>query len=183
MTLVPSHTAAGIALNFRQVRFTTRWRVIEGVKAYAVEVTMASLLPTIVAPEPQYWINSAWAVWVGSPGVETIQLGEYWRAMPGDQIVLDVWVTPRNRTARQVDTYQTLRESFETSTIYVEARQAESQLVLRDEVMAEVEVDPLLRDIPEWFGDAKFGIFMHWGVFSIPGWTRMSFCLVVTIIF
>jgi alpha-L-fucosidase len=25
-----------------------------------------------------------------------------------------------------------------------------------------------LHDVPEWFDDAKFGIFIHWGLFSIP---------------
>ncbi|GIZ00394.1 hypothetical protein CEXT_576151, partial [Caerostris extrusa] len=23
--------------------------------------------------------------------------------------------------------------------------------------------------LPEWFDDAKIGIFLHWGVFSVPG--------------
>ncbi len=26
------------------------------------------------------------------------------------------------------------------------------------------------RPIPEWFSDVKFGIFIHWGVFSVPAW-------------
>lgn len=26
------------------------------------------------------------------------------------------------------------------------------------------------RPIPAWFEDAKFGIFIHWGVFSVPAW-------------
>ena len=26
------------------------------------------------------------------------------------------------------------------------------------------------RPIPEWFNDAKFGIFIHWGLFSVPAW-------------
>jgi alpha-L-fucosidase len=26
------------------------------------------------------------------------------------------------------------------------------------------------RPTPEWFLDAKFGIFLHWGVYSVPGW-------------
>ncbi len=24
--------------------------------------------------------------------------------------------------------------------------------------------------LPEWFDDAKFGIFIHWGIYSVPGW-------------
>lgn len=26
------------------------------------------------------------------------------------------------------------------------------------------------RPTPQWFTDAKFGIFIHWGVYSVPGW-------------
>jgi len=26
------------------------------------------------------------------------------------------------------------------------------------------------RPMPEWFQDAKFGIFIHWGVYSVPAW-------------
>lgn len=27
------------------------------------------------------------------------------------------------------------------------------------------------RETPDWFRDAKFGIFIHWGVYSVPAWT------------
>ena len=27
------------------------------------------------------------------------------------------------------------------------------------------------RPTPQWFKDAKFGIFIHWGVYSVPGWS------------
>lgn len=29
-----------------------------------------------------------------------------------------------------------------------------------------------LRDheVPRWFEDAKFGIFIHWGIYSVPAW-------------
>ncbi len=30
------------------------------------------------------------------------------------------------------------------------------------------------RPIPEWFLDAKFGIFIHWGVYSVPAWRKVS---------
>ncbi len=26
------------------------------------------------------------------------------------------------------------------------------------------------RPVPEWFEDAKFGIFIHWGLYSVPSW-------------
>ena len=30
------------------------------------------------------------------------------------------------------------------------------------------------RPIPEWFGNEKFGIFIHWGVYSVPAWIRVQ---------
>lgn len=27
------------------------------------------------------------------------------------------------------------------------------------------------RPVPDWFGKAKFGIFIHWGLYSVPGYT------------
>lgn len=27
------------------------------------------------------------------------------------------------------------------------------------------------RPVPQWFSDAKFGIFIHWGPYSVPAWT------------
>ena len=30
------------------------------------------------------------------------------------------------------------------------------------------------RPTPEWFGDAKFGIFIHWGVYSVPAYCHPS---------
>ena len=27
------------------------------------------------------------------------------------------------------------------------------------------------RATPQWFGDAKFGVFLCWGLYSVPAWT------------
>lgn len=31
------------------------------------------------------------------------------------------------------------------------------------------------RPTPEWFGKAKFGIFIHWGLYSVPSWATNSY--------
>src|ERR1700753_4434582 len=28
------------------------------------------------------------------------------------------------------------------------------------------------RPVPKWYTDAKFGIFIHWGVYSVPGFSK-----------
>ncbi len=30
------------------------------------------------------------------------------------------------------------------------------------------------RPVPEWFENAKFGIFIHWGVYSVPAWRKLE---------
>lgn len=30
------------------------------------------------------------------------------------------------------------------------------------------------RPMPEWFSQAKFGIFIHWGVYSVPAWRQLE---------
>lgn len=30
------------------------------------------------------------------------------------------------------------------------------------------------RPVPEWYKDAKFGIFIHWGVYSVPAWSPVG---------
>lgn len=30
------------------------------------------------------------------------------------------------------------------------------------------------RPVPEWFRDAKFGIFIHWGLYSVPAWAPVG---------
>lgn len=30
------------------------------------------------------------------------------------------------------------------------------------------------RELPSWYSDAKFGIFIHWGVFSVPAWRTVN---------
>ena len=31
------------------------------------------------------------------------------------------------------------------------------------------------RPVPEWYSNAKFGIFIHWGIYSVPSWATSSY--------
>ena len=37
---------------------------------------------------------------------------------------------------------------------------------------APVDWGRLKRPVPSWFPDAKFGIFVHWGAYSVPAWAE-----------
>ncbi|MCK4920028.1 MAG: alpha-L-fucosidase [Bacteroidales bacterium] len=48
---------------------------------------------------------------------------------------------------------------FIVSSMYVNAQNYEANWESLDS-----------RPVPEWFADARFGIFIHWGVYSVPAW-------------
>lgn len=29
-------------------------------------------------------------------------------------------------------------------------------------------------EVPQWYNDAKFGIFIHWSLFSVPAWAPVE---------
>lgn len=178
LTLIPSDLADDPFLHFRDIKLTTKWRMIHGVRAYAVEASMGSYLPTALAPDQLYWIDMPWSVVIEYKDIHTVEMGEYSRAMPGDQIIVTVWVTPSDKDSFGKDTYQMLRHSFQSSPVSIVALAQGTSRVVRQETKIEIESDELVRDIPEWFEDAKFGIFMHWGVYAVPGWARK--CISIT---
>src|SRR6201996_1386501 len=52
-------------------------------------------------------------------------------------------------------------------------------LLLPDYAQAPVHYEPTLASLnrhplPQWYADAKLGIFVHWGLYSVPGWAPLS---------
>ena len=185
MTLVPSDLDDFMFLHFRNIKLTTKWRTINGTRAYAVEATMGSYLPAALAPATHFWIDMPWFVIIQAKDLHTVEMGQYSRSMPGDQIVVNVWVAPGEGPddgpgPGGQDTYQILRRSCESGTVSVTARFAgmEKGGVSQEDVKIQVESDELLRDTPEWFENGKFGIFMHWGVYAVPGWARVCVSII-----
>src|SRR5260221_7588866 len=101
MSISPSDTLTGGGsphLAVSKIRLTTKWKSIDGQKAFAVELQMANVLPTALSVEPRFWIDSKLSISYKSPSLKTIQAGEVYRLMPGDQVVVKIWVIPRRPT-------------------------------------------------------------------------------------
>ena len=52
-------------------------------------------------------------------------------------------------------------------------------LTLPAYAQAAVHYEPTLESLnrhplPQWYADAKLGIFVHWGLYSVPGWAPLS---------
>ncbi len=53
-----------------------------------------------------------------------------------------------------------------------------SAIVCSQGAQAAAEYQPTLKSLddhplPEWYADAKLGIFIHWGLYSVPGWAPL----------
>lgn len=76
----------------RQARFSTRWELVNGVRAQAVQVTVANMLPAFTL-SPETSIHSEVLVSIEGEGIETISSGSIYRLVPSDQARVDVFVT------------------------------------------------------------------------------------------
>ncbi|KAF8177465.1 glycoside hydrolase family 29 protein [Mycena galopus ATCC 62051] len=161
---------ASPALAIRRARFTTRWDTVNGVRAQAVQVALDNMLPSAAfatssnAGSTALSITSPHTIELTGSRLTTLARGVVNRLVPGDQARVDVFVA--NNAAEN-----------ETATVVV--RNSQGQIVLSSDGWA---VAPLVEtwtaekevlerhETPTWWNGAKFGIFIHWSVFSVPAW-------------
>ncbi|KAF9442800.1 glycoside hydrolase family 29 protein [Macrolepiota fuliginosa MF-IS2] len=169
----PSGTPeSSAALSVRRVRFTTKWELVNSTtssspnqKAQIVEVTLANILPAFTLSQATA-INSKHSISITGNGITTVQPGTVFRLVPGDQVRMDVLVTGTEKVQGN-------------ATAMVEVRDSQGKVVgsaggwevlpLVEEWTADASV--LARhEVPTWWKKAKYGIFIHWGVYSTPAW-------------
>jgi alpha-L-fucosidase len=100
-------------------------------------------------------------IFISMPGVETLEPGHVKRLCPGDQKRVDVGVSGTGVGPAQI--------------LLSHDRWAVQQQVSNVSIDGLTEWTSDLSNLarhesPQWYDDAKFGIFIHWGPFSVPGW-------------
>jgi alpha-L-fucosidase len=161
VSLVPA-TGSGANLELQYARSTQTW--FEGTnKTQIVEVTVNNI--------GSDWVlaNNSVKVTVSSDGLETIQPGIINRLRPGDQAIVQVGVVNKNGTTPGTTGPATVN-------ITGEGVQATSTY---NATYGIIPFEPTFESIyshesPPWYQDAKFGIFIHWGVYSVPGWGNVG---------
>ena len=157
VSMIPAR-GEGPSLDVQYARSTNMW--FEGTnKVQIVEATINN-----VGTE---WITAKHGVkvTVDSSGLKTVQPGIINRLRPGDQAIVQVGVINEHRIAEGTKGQATLviegegvhsRHSFK-ATFGISKYEP-----TYDSVYA--------HESPQWFNGAKYGIFIHWGVYSVPGW-------------
>ena len=102
---------------------------------------------------------------VVSDGVETVTPGMIKRLRPGDQAIIEIGVI--NKVGTKVGTEGNAKVVLSASNVNVS--------YAFNATYGITEYQPTYESIythetPSWYNNAKFGIFIHWGVYAVPGW-------------
>ncbi|KAK0448931.1 glycoside hydrolase family 29 protein, partial [Desarmillaria tabescens] len=164
-SVVPAE-ASKPELAIRRVRFTTRWEAVNSTRAQVVEVTVANMLPTrLLSVETS--LRSKHEISISGSGVDTLVPGVISRLVVGDQVTVEVLVSGSRAGGNAIVTV----EDSNGGIVGTSAGWPVSPLV--EHWTADVD---LLRthETPSWWNQAKFGIFIHWGLYSVPAFAPPS---------
>ncbi|PMD43788.1 glycoside hydrolase family 29 protein [Hyaloscypha variabilis F] len=108
---------------------------------------------------PEWIAGSGVEVFLTAPGIQTVQPGYIKRLRPGDQKKINVGVIGRGNVTAQVHFQGSMNTTFSVDGVAFGLEEYTSELGSLS-----------THESPEWFDQAKFGIFIHWGPYCVPGW-------------
>ncbi|WP_406315181.1 alpha-L-fucosidase [Streptomyces sp. NBC_00118] len=154
--------AQGRALALRDAHST--FSLLESTGAQSVEATVvnAGTVGIVTA--------DALTVSVDVPGARTVEPARVTRLAPGEQARVRVGI--RNRAGTAPGTVQ-------DGKVVATGRGHQAAASSRKLTLGVPDYEPTDASLsghqaPYWFHSAKFGIFIHWGVYSVPAWAPVG---------
>ncbi|MFR0355773.1 alpha-L-fucosidase [Streptomyces sediminimaris] len=154
--------ARGRALALRDARSTPS--LLEPTGAQSVEATVVNAGTVAVLSGDDVSVR------VDVPGARTVEPARIRRLDPGEQARVRVGI--RNRAGTAPGTRQ-------DGAVTVRGRGGEAATGRRTLTLGTADYRPTETSLaahqaPYWFDGAKFGIFIHWGVYSVPAWAPVG---------
>ncbi|KAF2099507.1 glycoside hydrolase [Rhizodiscina lignyota] len=159
---IPEH-CSGPELDIQYARTTQKW--IEGSnKTQIVEVLVNNVGEDFVLRSHDVTVT------IDAPGLEVISPATIKRLRPGDQRKVQIGV--RNKAGVAAG-------STDTATIKVSGKGVQCNDYAFHATYGIVKYQAnyesvYSHDVPDWYNNAKFGIFIHWGVYAVPGWGNVG---------
>lgn len=161
-SLVPA-LGSGISLEVEYARSTQLW--LEGTnKTQIVEVRVNNV--------GSQWVlaNNSVQLTVTSSGLTTVVPGVINRLRPGDQAIVQIGV---------VNSAGTAAGTTGPATVNIVGNGMSSTASTFNATYGIAPYTPTFESIysheaPNWYNNGKFGIFIHWGVYSVPGWGNVG---------
>jgi alpha-L-fucosidase len=160
LTLQPA--AQGRALTLRDAHSTNS--LLESSGAQSVEATVVNAGTVAILTGDEVSVR------VDVPGARTVEPARVRRLDPGEQARVRVGI--RNRPGTAPGTQRDGSVSVHGPGGQVTSRQSGLTLGVADYQPTEASLDG--HQAPYWFQSAKFGIFIHWGVYSVPAWAPVG---------
>lgn len=157
VSLIPANSS-GISLEIQHARSTQTW--FEGTnKTQIIEVRINNV--------GDDWVlaNNSVKVTIESPGLTTNVPGVVNRLRPGDQAIVQIGVVNTEGTAPGTTGEATVLISgnhVDVSSKFNATYGIGSYDATYESIYA--------HESTPWFNAAKYGIFIHWGVYAVPGW-------------
>lgn len=149
------------------VRATRRWEDVDGGNAQVVEVGVTNPVSVTQHSSRDAWVDQPITLSLSGATFKTVTPATVSRLMPGDEVKVELLVTPTSTSAEFVDPVLDISVNSDpwSAPVIVEG----SRLV-HDFTQWSADEDVEEHTAPGWFNDAKFGIFIHWGLYSVPAW-------------
>ncbi|KAK0442753.1 glycoside hydrolase [Desarmillaria tabescens] len=151
------------SLYVQNVRSTTKFQTLDGNEIQLFEITLNNFAPSTAGAEA--WITHDMSIVVASNSLETMIPGTIRRLRGGDQARFLVGVVNKDsiKPGTPISDVQVL----------IDGRPVGNQW---DAIAGIPDFYPgddslMTHESAEWFDNAKFGLFVHWGIYSVPAWT------------
>lgn len=156
-------TAEGPSLDVQLARSTNTW--FDGTnKTQIFEATINN-----VGTE---WVlaNQSVTLTIESDGLNTVQPGYIKRLRPGDQARVQIGVANADGV---------VEGTSGTAALVISGTGLTNTSYTFNATYGIQTYDPTFESIyahesPPWYNDAKYGIFIHWGVYAVPGWGNVG---------
>ncbi|KAK8864116.1 hypothetical protein IAR55_001362 [Kwoniella newhampshirensis] len=157
-------------LKIQAVTAVKDWEMTDtGVKGQIVELSIVNPLPTAQHTNQDAWISHPLTISLSGSSFETVRPAIVYRLLPGDQITASLLIVPISTESTTPFHDAILRIDGESSWA-IDQVDVSGQLI-RDWTEWTEDTEDLERHrSPAWFSGAKFGIFVHWGLFAVPAW-------------
>lgn len=141
----------GASVGVQSVRPTQKWVGEADARSQVVEVTVNNGGTECVH-------GDGLTVSLSGNDIQIVSPGHIKRLCPGDQKTVQVSVTGTGTCAASV------------SLLYANTTTTTTFSALEFGLANWTDANLAAHESPQWFDDAKFGIFIHWGPYAVPAW-------------
>lgn len=155
ISLLPAAAENGFQLEVQEARTTQKWLTGSN-KTQIVEVVVNNV--------GDDWVNNQRPVdvTIQASGLNVVQPATINRLRPGDQAIVEIGVSNSEDTPEGTSGEATIVLSTGVTYIF-------------NATFGIAQYEPTYESVysheaPSWYLDVKYGIFIHWGVYSVPAW-------------